>query len=172
MKAVARADRIACMRQPPPPVIDSARILAYAFVDDLAYRQWGKLFVGGRPVEKVPRLAIAVNLGKDIGPLLLHCDEAWNVIATSGADSVEAVKARAERNYPGISARWVDTNISLEEALRYYDEEWPGLMCSFWCKRPFEVEGVVEGPGVAICRACVEDCYQIFHPPDEGATPA
>ena len=84
-------------KDPPPPVIHSARVLSYAFVDDIPYRKHGRLFVGDKLLEAVPRLAIVVNLGKDIGPLLDHCDEEWNVLGTSGADSVAAVKAREPR---------------------------------------------------------------------------
>jgi hypothetical protein len=88
-------------------------------------------------IEKVPRLAICSNLGNDIGPLLFHCDEEWNVLGTSGAATVDEVKELAERNYPGVSSRWIDTNVSIEEALRYYDEDTEGLKCSFCGKRPF-----------------------------------
>ena len=44
-------------------------MLVYAFLDDMAYRKWGALYSGDTLVEKVPRLAICSNLGKDIGPL-------------------------------------------------------------------------------------------------------
>lgn len=37
--------------------------MSYAFVDDLEYRRWGAIYVGDKLVEKVPRLAICVNLG-------------------------------------------------------------------------------------------------------------
>ena len=94
-------------RQLPPPGIGSARVLCYAFVDDIAYRKWGSLYSDGVLVEKVPRLAICVNLGKDIGPLLFHCDEEWNVLGTSGAETVDEVKLRAEKNYPGVGSRWI-----------------------------------------------------------------
>jgi hypothetical protein len=59
----------------------------YAFVDEIAYRKWGSLPSGDVMVEKVPRLAICVNLGKDIGPMLFHCDGEWNVVGTSGAET-------------------------------------------------------------------------------------
>jgi hypothetical protein len=68
--------------QLPPPVINSARVLAYAFVDDIAYRKWGRLYHGDTLIEIVPRLAICSNLGKDIGSLLFHGDEEWNVLGT------------------------------------------------------------------------------------------
>jgi hypothetical protein len=42
--------------------LDSARVLAYAFVEDIPYRKWGLLYCGGKHVEKVPQLAICANL--------------------------------------------------------------------------------------------------------------
>ena len=149
-------------RVPPPPVIDGARVLAYAFVDDIQYRRAGSFFVDGKLLEQVPCLAIARQLGEDIGPLIFHCDEDWNVLGTSGAPIIEDVKRGAERNYPGVSTRWVETNVSVEDALAYYDSETGGLKCSFCGKRPFEVEGWIEAPTAIICRGCVEDFYADF----------
>jgi hypothetical protein len=155
-------------QSPPPPVIDSARVLSYACVDDISYRKWGALYIGDVLVEKVPRLAICVSLGKDIGPRLFHCDDQWNVLGTSGADTVEAVKTRAEKNYPGVSARWIDVNTSVEEALRYYDEQSGGSKCSFCGRRPFDVSGWIEGERATICRGCVEDFHREFQETETG----
>jgi hypothetical protein len=141
----------------PPPVIDSARVVSYAFVDDIPYRQHGRVFVGDKLLESVPRLAIVVNLGKHIGPMLFHCDERWNSLGTSGAGTVADVKDRAEQNYPGVSSRWVDVNTSVEEALQYYDQQTGSLSCNFCGKRPFETEGGwVEGRAAHICRNCID----------------
>jgi len=154
---------------PPPPVLHSARVLAYAFVDDIEYRKSGSLFVDGKLLEKVPRLAICTNLGKDIGPMLFHCDEEWNPVGTSGAGSIGQIKADAERNYPGVSSRWVDLNTTVEDALRYYDAETAGQRCSFCGKRPFELEGWVEGKNAIICRGCIEMYHHEFkNPPPDG----
>jgi hypothetical protein len=76
--------------EPPPPVIDSARVLSYAFVDDIPYRKWGALYVDGKLLEQVPCLAVCTNLGKDIGPLLFHCDAEGNVLGTFTASTVSA----------------------------------------------------------------------------------
>ncbi len=140
--------------------------MSYAFVDDIPYRKWGALYRGEQLVEHVPGLAICINLGKDIGPLLFHCDDAWSTLGTSGAKTIAEVKERAEKNYPGVSARWVDLNTGVEDALKYYDEQINGLACSFCGKRPFEIEGGwVEGTKAAICRECVEKYYQAFQGP-------
>jgi hypothetical protein len=143
-------------RHAPPPVIDSARVVSYAFVDDIAYQKSGALYSGGKLVEHVPRLAISINLGEDIGPMLLHCDEQWSVLGTSGAGSVEQVKRGAEKNYPGVSSRWFDVNTSVEDALRYYDSQVGAEKCSFCGRRPFELERWVEGNNARICSGCVE----------------
>jgi hypothetical protein len=147
----------------PSPVIQSARVISYAFVDDIPYRRWGSLYSGDRLIEHVPQLAICLNLGKDIGPLLFHCDEEWNVLGVSGGATIEEAKGRAARNYPGVESRWVDVNTSIDEAIRYYDRETNGAKCSFCGKRPFEIaDGWVEGNNAIICRTCVEDFNEEF----------
>jgi hypothetical protein len=150
-------------RDSPPPVLDSARVLSYAFVDEIPYRRSGALYVDGKLLEQVPCLAICSNLGEEFGAILLdHCNEQWEVLGTTGADSVEAAKLRAEQNYPGVASRWVDVNTSVEDALRYYDEQSGGLKCSFCGKRPFQVEGWIEDNGAVICRGCIESFYRDF----------
>ena len=149
-------------REPPPPALGNARVLSYAFVDDIPYRKWGALYYGDELVEHVPYLAICMGFADDSSPMLFHCDEDWCFRGLSGAATVEAVKARAERNYPGVASRWIDVNVSLEEALQYYDEQTGGQKCSFCGKRPYEIEGLVEGPDAIICKGCVEDFYQGF----------
>jgi ClpX C4-type zinc finger protein len=116
---------------------------------------------GTNLVERVPRLAICVNLGADIGPLLFHCYERWHGIGTSGADTVDAVKETAERNYPGVKSRWVDTNTTVTDALRYYDKV-DGQKCSFCGKRAFEVDAWIEGDNAIICKGCVESLFKEF----------
>lgn len=155
-------------RLPPPPVIDAARVVSYAFVDDIPYLAGASPFADDRPIEQVPRLAIAVGLAGAVGPQVFHCDEEWIAMGASDADSVEEAKQEAELTYPGVSARWIDTNVTVEEALAYYDSETAGLKCSFCGKRPFEVEGLIEGPQATICRGCVEEFYSDFQTDDDG----
>jgi len=153
------------LRTPPPPVLASARVVAYAYVDDVPYKKWGALYASDRLVEAVPHLAIALNLGKDVDALLFHCDSEWEVLGTSGGPTIDEAKLRAERNYPEVAKRWIDLNTTIDEALRYYDETSGALRCSFCGKRSLEITGLVEGKGVAICRGCAEDFYQDFHDP-------
>ena len=44
-------------------MLASARVVAYAYVDDVPYKKWGSLYAGDTLVEAVPHLAIALNLG-------------------------------------------------------------------------------------------------------------
>ena len=85
------------------------------------------------------------------------------MLGVSGHESIEDAKHRAELSYPGISRHWKDRNVTLEEALHYYDDHFQGFICSFCGKRPYEHEGLVRGSGVQICRSCVEKFYAVFN---------
>ena len=149
----------------PPPVIYSSRVLAYAAVDDIPYQKRGRvLLVDGEPLEQAPRLAICAHLRRDWDIVLFCCDEEWNVLGIIGNSSIEELKAQAEKNYPGVAARWVDPGTTVEQALAYYDEQSGGEKCSFCGKRPFELESWIMGKyGFAIiCRECVTKFYADF----------
>jgi hypothetical protein len=155
----------------PPPVIHSARVLHYAIVDKtIRFRRGPSLFVGGVLLGRVPRLAICSNLGKDIGPMLFHCNDKWEALGTSGATTVKKTKELAERNYPGIGKKWVRLDITKTAALAYYDSIEGQHICSFCGKRPFEVEGFVEGRRATICRGCVELYHRAFCETSADAT--
>lgn len=154
-------------RNPPPPVIDAARVVSYAFVDDIPYLGTTPLLAEDEPIEQVPRLAIAVGLAGHTGPRVFYCDEEWISLGASGAETVEQAKQDIERNYPGVGNRWIDTNVTVEEALAFYDSETAGLKCSFCGRRPFEVDGLIESPQATICRSCVEEFYADFQIDDE-----
>lgn len=147
-------------RHPPPPVIDAARVISYAFTDDVPFCHTTSLFTDEAMITQVPRLAIAVGLGGQPGSVVFHCDEDWISLAISDAETIEKAKEEVERIYPGVS--WIDTNVTVEEALAYYDSETAGLKCSFCGKRPFQVEGMIEAPTATICRGCVEEFYCDF----------
>jgi len=137
--------------------------MSYAYVDDIPYRRNGSLYVDGKLLEHVPRLAVCINLGKDIGPMLFHCDGEWDAQGVTGASSIEEVKQLAEKNYPGVSVRWIDVNTSIEQALEFYERESGGMKCSFCGKRPFEVEGGwAEGDEAVICRECIDRLHREF----------
>lgn len=65
----------------PPPVINSARVVEYAIIEDAdPFTGFGTIYVNDKLLGRVPRLALCENLGTDLGPLLFHCDEAWSVL--------------------------------------------------------------------------------------------
>ncbi len=149
-------------RSPPPPVIDAARVVAYAFVDDIPSLPAGARVLASEALEQPRRLAIAEHLSTPAALVIFHCDEEWISMGASTAESIERAKQDAECNYPGVGNRWIDTHVTVEEALAFYDSETAGLKCSFCGRRPFEVEGLIEGPQATICRGCVEEFYGDF----------
>jgi hypothetical protein len=63
----------------PPPVPDGARLLASAIVDEtVAHTGSSTLYVDGKPIGAVPRLAVVLQETGAV--LLLFCDEQWNSI--------------------------------------------------------------------------------------------
>jgi hypothetical protein len=146
----------------PPPVLDCARVIAYAHIGpSIPCLAKSLLYVGGNLLGRVPALAICENLGTDLGPLLFHCDGQWNVLGSSGAETIEAAVLAAERNYPGLQKHWVWPNTTVETALAYYDATFSGR-CSFCGKRAYEVSGLVESENSCICRSCVEKFFHGF----------
>jgi len=114
----------------PPPVLDDARVLEYAIVDEtVEYTGRLHLYANDERIGSVPRLAICEHLvNADL--LLVHCDEEWEVLAVqawngpaaSPTSSVDDIKRRAEDFYRGISAKWIALGASLEEAKAYYED--------------------------------------------------
>jgi hypothetical protein len=150
----------------PPPVLNCARVLAYAHVAScVSFSAKSQLYVGGKQLGRVPALAICKNLGEDIGPLLFHCDEQWNVVGVSGAETIESTLLVAERNYPGLQEHWVWLNTTVEAALAYYDANFGGR-CSFCGKSACEVSGLVESTNSSICRECVDRFFHEFQRSD------
>ena len=88
----------------PPPVLDCARVLAYAIIDkSVVYSERGSFFVDDKLLGPVPRLAICQSFDdKEI--LVLYCDNDWNSLGTQGAyTSVRAAKATMEKSYRGLN---------------------------------------------------------------------
>lgn len=128
------------MASSPPPVLSSARVMTYAIItDDIPFTSSASLHVDGRHVGRVRRLAVCLALGEDSEALLLHCDEEWNVMGADGGKSVQALMARAESNYPGVSNRWVDVNTSIERALQYFDRTSLRLAAPFVASEPLRL---------------------------------
>ena len=143
----------------PPPVLFSARVVAYVAIDSLIeYTGRTLMLVNGKALGRVKRLAICESLAEPRTIFLLHCDDSWNGLAAVGADTVDDAKAEAERNYPGLMGQWKELGVTREQALEYYDADGP-TSCSFCGKRDYEIERMIEGANARICGGCVEEFY-------------
>src|SRR5579863_9491193 len=88
----------------PPPALDYARVLAFAVLrDSINHSGRTSLYVGGKEIGPVPRLAIC-ETALCSGVLLFHCDADWKVLGAAGCKSVEDAKENAEITYPGVSS--------------------------------------------------------------------
>jgi len=144
----------------PPPVLDGARVLTYAAIDEsVVYTGHSTLHVDGELPGTVPRLAICQNFGaKNV--LLLFCDETWNSLGVTEYASIKEAKERAEIEYRGVSTKWLDTNASEEEAKQYVEERWGDQRCSFCGKQPEQTEQMFQSAYARICNECVEAFHQ------------
>jgi len=147
----------------PPPALDCAHAIEYAVVDDSVHfeqRHW--LNVGGEWLGAAPRLAICRNLD-ETQFMIFHCDNDWNVLGVAaGYDTIAEAKSRAERSYHGLSAKWIPTGHSHEEAVKYVKERFEGFECSFCGRLPLQYQSVV-GDEVRICNHCIDEFYQAIH---------
>ena len=143
----------------PPPVLVSARVLAYATIpDDIPITDQVIVFVGDERLGRVPCVAIAETLQSSAGDLLLlYCDQEWSVIAAGGGD-LASIKRRMELNYPGVSALWVDVNTPVDVALKYYDEHIDGWRCAVCRKRAFDVDTLYgkDDVEIVVCGECAD----------------
>ena len=151
------------MSRTPPPIIDSARLLAYAFIDsDVEFTGRICLFVGEERLGKVPRLAITSNYVIPGDILLEFCDEDWRTKGVTAHKSVEEAKALAERGYRGISSRWEPSPYSEAQVSEYIRDsygldpttEWWKTLCSFCGEDTLEVRAIASQHAV-ICEKCV-----------------
>jgi hypothetical protein len=152
----------------PEIVLNCARVIAYAIVDDsVTFIERGNFFVDGKLLGAVPRLAICQNVNED-DIMIFHCDNKWNVLGVAGGNaSVEEAKQWAERSYKGLMNKWVPTGTTEEEVIAYLDDEFANEKCSFCGKWPLDVELMI-GEKVRICNFCVDKFYEILHNADEG----
>lgn len=147
----------------PPPVLDCARVLAFAILNDtIKHSGRTSLYVGGKELGPVPRLAICES-ASSTGVLLFHCDADWNVLGNTGCESVADAKDDAEITYPGVSAYWVDVQVTAEEAARYLDETFAGECCSFCGRRPDQLDQMISKNSARICNHCIKDFHRELH---------
>jgi hypothetical protein len=139
---------------PPPPALYCDRVLQYAILNDaVEFSGRTLLFVDGRELGAVPRLAICEER-KSGGVLLLHCTSDWTVLGCSAHKAVADAQVRAERIYRGISSQWVNANVSPETFAAYLDELFDDQRCRTCGKRPDEVESMTQDGSTWVCNIC------------------
>jgi hypothetical protein len=152
-----------------PPLIDCARVLFYAIVDDtFRHVPKGTLYAGGRKIEAVPRLAIVRNLVDD-GIMLLHCGDEWESLAVSGVGDVDDLKRQANEHYPGLATKWQKAPYTDVEFAKALADEYRDSRCSFCGRYHFEVGEMpmAQGHEAMICRECVERLHRDLAGPFE-----
>ena len=127
----------------------------------LSTSQFIILYVNGKPLGAVPGLAIVQQ--NDATILLLFCDEEWNAIGLVACSSLSDAKSRAEREFSGLSTKWVSAKVSEQEAPRYIEERSDGRRCSFCGKSPEAVQQVFAASAARICDGCVRDFYDTLN---------
>jgi hypothetical protein len=146
---------------PPPPVLAGSKVIAYAILDtSIPYAGRGKLFTDGKPLGRVPRLALTHSRGE---AAVLYCTRAWRVLAGFLYESVVDARGDAERIYPGVSRKWRRVRVTERQAERYLRQLWKGLECSFCGRRPDQIEKMVSrGRRVRICDVCVREIGEVM----------
>jgi hypothetical protein len=151
----------------PPPTLDCAQVIEFAIVDNtVTFEQRNTLNVDGKWLGEVPGLAICRNLD-EAEFMLFHCDHHWQVLGVAaGYGSVEEARAKAERSYHGISAKWVASGYTREEASKYLEAQFEDQSCSFCGRTPLQFEAIA-GDSVRICNHCVDSFHEIMHRTNE-----
>lgn len=160
------------MDQPegPPPVLSDARVLAYAHVDaSVKFTGRQRLYVNGELLGRVPSLALCQSLKAEENEILVfHCDEEWNVLGVSGRKTnLAGAKAAVETSYQGIAAKWVDTDVSVEEARKWLEREYADDKCSFCGRLPFDFDSSFRGDHATICSDCVHKLAAMLKEPKD-----
>jgi ClpX C4-type zinc finger len=150
----------------PPPVLDGDRLLAYAIVDETVNHTGSStLYVDGKQIGAVPCLAVVQQ--ETGGVLLLFCDEQWNSVGVVECSSLAEAQSRAGSEYRGLSPKWVNANVTEQEAAQYLEEQSNSQRCSFCGKPPVAVQQLFAAPAARICDECVRDFFGALEtPPD------
>jgi hypothetical protein len=147
-----------------------ARLIAYAFVD--ASVEWTgrqSIFVGDEKLGPVPCLALARDVAGELEDVLIfHCNDRWEVLGMTGAETLEAAKAITERAYRGITAKWIEVNVSAEEAQAWIHENYDHILCLFCGRTPQKFKSLVTQRLGAICNDCIDEFHEWIHRPLEG----
>jgi hypothetical protein len=151
----------------PPIVMHGCRVEQYAIRDrSMPFRGYGRLFVDGKEVGLVTRLAVGRSLAKRItGLLLFHCDARWNVVASIGPfQSLRETKQEAERFYAGITSAWKQTGYSSTQVERQLARMGP--KCSMCSRIWLDIEKMVEVKkrSIHLCDVCIRKLYECLSP--------
>lgn len=119
------------MSNKPPQVLDCAKVIEYAIVNDsVTYEERKTFFVGGHLLGEIPKLAICQNLGESEF-LLFHCDKDWNVLGAAGLQSIDQAKRKIERSYHGITKEWKSLGTTEEELREFLKKNLAYDACFF-----------------------------------------
>lgn len=148
------------MKDQPPQIIDSAKVLKYAIVDNsVEFTGRLRIYVDGKLLGKVPKLAICQNY-KSKDYLLFFCNKKWKVLGVAGYKSINETKQTAEETYRGITKKMVTV------AKPNVFKNWPGDLgpiCSFCRKTMFEgMMRLFRGKNAYICDKCVNKFQKII----------
>ena len=95
------------MNNIPPSILDSAKVLAFAVVDEtVIYENRKTLYVDGELLGAVPKLAICQNYNEE-EVMLFHCDDEWTVLGVSSHGCFLEAAQAAERSYKGLLQKWI-----------------------------------------------------------------
>lgn len=143
----------------PPLTTDESRLRAYAVVDEsIVYTNMGLLYVNGELLERAPHLAIYESLHAT-EYMLMFCDDDWEPLGVAVLASLEEARKRAESEYHGISGKWIDADVTVEEAERYLEDQDQEESCSFCGRPPLEVQQMFSSSTARICGQCVRELF-------------
>lgn len=152
----------------PPLVLDNARVVEYAVLNNsVNFSGRTLLFVEGKELGPLPCLAICENL-EDAAILLFHCDRDWTVLGVARYGSISEAKNRAERTYPGVSNRWIETQSTELEVSKYLEDLSANECCTFCGKGPGQAEILMEKNCKWICDACAIEFHQMLQEDSKG----
>src|SRR5215510_3610603 len=95
--------------------------------------------------------------------LMLHCSGEWRVLGVTEYPTVAEAKDRAERIYRGVSAHWIEVNVTEQEAEAYLDETWQEQRCGACGRRPDEIDRLITKNQVRLCDSCIRAFYKILN---------
>jgi len=87
----------------PPILLDGARALEYAILDEAAHGIVDGMAIGS---EAVLNLVIAENLVEH-GVFLIHCNDEWSTVIGESYPDVESARVAAGEAYDGDPIQWI-----------------------------------------------------------------